>query len=102
MGDPEQWYTLVACYPLTGRTHQIRAHLAWKGHPLVADANYNSRGKARSHFLWCSRLWLHCHLMRIHDLAGRELEIRAALPEDLREVLSFLEAESTIDLDLLE
>lgn len=80
-------FSLVACYPATGRTHQIRAHLAWCGHPLVADSNYCSRGQARSHFKWCPRLFLHCQRVRIRDVEGRELELTVPLPPDLEAVL---------------
>lgn len=82
-----QWYSLLACYPLTGRTHQIRAHLAWLGHPLVADANYNSRGQVREQFGWCPRLWLHCQRMQFRDLAGNCHDVEAQLPPDLAAVL---------------
>merc|ERR1712137_16372 len=80
-------FSLLECQPLTGRTHQIRAHLAWRGHPLIADATYNSRGQARRQFTWCPRLWLHCAQMRVVDLAGRPFEITTSLPSDLCRVL---------------
>jgi len=85
--DGDERFSLVTCYPVTGRTHQIRAHLAWCGHPLVADANYTSRGQARGHFKWCPRLFLHCQRVRVRDLDGRELEPSAPLPHDLQAVL---------------
>merc|ERR1740121_357789 len=86
-GVKEDCFSLVACYPVTGRTHQIRAHLEWRGHPLVADANYNPRGQVRRHFLWCRRLFLHCRRMRLLDLDGQVLELEAPLPGDLRTAL---------------
>lgn len=88
--EAEEEFSLVACFPLTGRTHQIRAHLAWRGHPLVADANYNPKGQVRKHFGWCSRLWLHCREMRLKDLEGRDLELSAPVPEDLLTALAQL------------
>lgn len=88
----EEWYSLLACYPRTGRTHQIRAHLQFRGHPLVSDANYNPRGQARRHFEWCPRLWLHCEEMSLLDVEGRRQHFRAPLPLDLLNVLEKLEA----------
>ncbi|CAJ1443969.1 unnamed protein product [Effrenium voratum] len=85
---PGEEYSLLACYPRTGRTHQIRAHMEFKGHPLVSDANYNPRGQARRHFAWCPRLWLHCQQMCLLDLEGRRHDFRAPLPSDLLAVLA--------------
>lgn len=85
-----QEYTLLDCYPITGRTHQIRAHMQHCGHPLVADANYNPRGQVRQHFGWCPRLFLHCRAMRFRDLANKEIELELPLPEDLSKVVSSL------------
>lgn len=86
-GSRDEDFSLLECHPLTGRTHQIRAHLAWIGCPLVADATYLPRGQARSHFSWCPRLFLHCETMRVTDLSGKQLQIRAPLSEDLSRVL---------------
>ena len=54
-------FTLVACYPHTGRTHQIRVHMHHIGHPLVGDTIYGRRNqqiKLRRHFLHASGLTL--------------------------------------------
>eukprot|EP00927_Polykrikos_kofoidii_P037001 TRINITY_DN31175_c0_g1_i1.p1 TRINITY_DN31175_c0_g1~~TRINITY_DN31175_c0_g1_i1.p1 ORF type:complete len:770 (+),score=89.22 TRINITY_DN31175_c0_g1_i1:65-2374(+) len=85
--DVEEHFSLLVCAPVTGRTHQIRAHLAWLGHPLVADANYNPRGQARLHFHWCPRLFLHCLALRLRDVNGSIAEIVAPLSRDLSNVL---------------
>eukprot|EP00913_Durusdinium_trenchii_P021768 g20451.t1 len=86
-------YSLLACYPGTGRTHQIRAHLQFKGYPIVSDANYSARGKVRPQFEWCPRLWLHCAQMSLLDLEGQWQDWRAPLANDLQRVLRKLEAE---------
>ncbi|CAE7578682.1 truC [Symbiodinium sp. CCMP2592] len=87
----KECYTLLACYPRTGRTHQIRAHLEFRGHPLVSDANYNPRGQVRRQFAWCPRLWLHCEQMVFKDCQGAMQTFRAPVPDDLLEALSALE-----------
>eukprot|EP00929_Paragymnodinium_shiwhaense_P042617 TRINITY_DN22026_c0_g1_i3.p1 TRINITY_DN22026_c0_g1~~TRINITY_DN22026_c0_g1_i3.p1 ORF type:complete len:166 (-),score=5.79 TRINITY_DN22026_c0_g1_i3:31-528(-) len=86
--DGLETFTLVECRPVTGRTHQIRAHMAYLGHPLVADANYNPRGQARRHFEWCRRLWLHCSSTSVDDLRGQRLAFHEDIPHDLREALA--------------
>jgi tRNA pseudouridine32 synthase/23S rRNA pseudouridine746 synthase/23S rRNA pseudouridine1911/1915/1917 synthase len=51
-------HTLLALQPLTGRTHQLRVHLAWIGHPIAGDYLY---GKPDSEAQQWPRLALHCH-----------------------------------------
>ncbi len=69
-------YTLVACSPLTGRTHQIRRHAALAGHPLVGDQRYGSlracRYVARHHEF--TRLALHAHLLAIKAPGSEKLQ----------------------------
>jgi tRNA pseudouridine32 synthase / 23S rRNA pseudouridine746 synthase len=50
--------TLLLAAPVTGRTHQLRVHLAWIGHPIVGDTLY---GRPRAPEQQASRLQLHCH-----------------------------------------
>lgn len=50
--------TLVLAAPVTGRTHQIRVHLAWIGHPLLGDHLY---GRPQAPAQQAPRLQLHCH-----------------------------------------
>jgi 23S rRNA pseudouridine1911/1915/1917 synthase len=72
--------TLVRVRLETGRTHQIRAHFAAIGHPLVADSRYGGR---RAHGL--SRQFLHsAKLGFVHPETGERLRFESALPEDLR------------------
>lgn len=81
-------YTLLACQPLTGRTHQIRVHLAHIGRPIVGDAIY---GGVRRGAVACPRQFLHAERIRFRiPASGQEIEVRAPLPDDLRRVLAGL------------
>ncbi len=62
--------------PLTGRTHQLRVHLAWIGHPILGDHLY---GKPDSIEQRWSRLALHCHRIVVDGLT-----ITAPLPAEFR------------------
>lgn len=69
----------VRCKLHTGRTHQIRVHLARRGHPLLADSVYGGRPA-----LGVTRQALHAtHLGLSHPLTGEWLSFDAALPQDL-------------------
>jgi len=67
----------------TGRTHQIRAHFAAIGHPLVGDATY---GGERKYGL--QRQFLHAHRLAFsHPVSGEAMSFRSELPADLTEAL---------------
>jgi 23S rRNA pseudouridine1911/1915/1917 synthase len=85
---------LIECRLLTGRTHQIRVHLAHKGHPLIGDPVYGGRaGRTRSHTLAAfPRQALHAkHLGFVHPATGEMLAFDSALPADMAELISNLE-----------
>ena len=75
-------YTLVEVSLETGRTHQIRVHFAFLGHPLAGDDLYGgTRG-------WITRQALHCGLVRfIHPVTGEQVCLKAHLPPDMTAVL---------------
>jgi 23S rRNA pseudouridine1911/1915/1917 synthase len=80
-------HTLVEVRPRTGRTHQIRVHLAWIGHPLVGDSVYGSRRQrllADRHFLHATRLGF------VHPATSGEVEFEAPLPQQLDRLLAKL------------
>jgi len=80
--------TLVDVRPVTGRTHQIRVHMAHLGHPIAGDPIYG-RGVARR--VEVPRLFLHAYLLGLRlPSDGRWVEFRAELPEELRVVLDQL------------
>jgi 23S rRNA pseudouridine1911/1915/1917 synthase len=68
----------------TGRTHQIRAHFAAIGHPLLGDSNY---GGERKYGL--ERQFLHAHRLAFdHPVSGERLSFRSELPADLAAALA--------------
>jgi 23S rRNA pseudouridine1911/1915/1917 synthase len=84
---------LLAAFPETGRTHQIRAHLAALGLPLVGDVRYGGPRALNSpdgHRLEVARPMLHAHAIRLRHPAGHELSVRAPEPVDLSEAVRFL------------
>lgn len=58
-----QGRSLLLLKPVTGRTHQLRVHLAWLGYPIVGDALY---GKPKDPEQAAGRLMLHCHRLVVH------------------------------------
>ena len=81
-------YTLVECKLETGRTHQIRVHMASIGHPLVNDPKYGS--KKASPFAIKGQA-LHSHELTLtHPTTGEEMHFTAPLPDDMQKILLFL------------
>ena len=72
----------VSCRLETGRTHQIRVHLASLGHPLLGDTQYGGRVLGDA-----DRQMLHAHRLRFEDpSASTEVSFVAPMPEDMRRV----------------
>jgi 23S rRNA pseudouridine1911/1915/1917 synthase len=82
---------LLHVRPITGRTHQIRAHLAFAGYPVVGDPVYGRRGDP----IGLSRQFLHAWRLTVRLPHGGERTFTAPLPDDLRVVLSGLGEPST-------
>ena len=95
-------FALVRCKPATGRTHQIRVHLAHIGHPILADKAYSGRDRLTlgdllgpdapdADTVLLDRQALHAHALRLdHPLTGRELSLTAPLPHDMVNALAAL------------
>jgi len=83
-------YSLLSCTLLTGRTHQIRVHLASLGYPILGDDRYGDEAQnrlARKHGL--KRLFLHAQSIAFADDSGNDLHFTAPLADDLQ---AFLDA----------
>jgi 23S rRNA pseudouridine1911/1915/1917 synthase len=91
-------FTLLDVELKTGRTHQIRVHLAWLKHPVVGDETYGSGRdktiidpKIRGQVARLGRQFLHAEKLGFrHPRTGERLDFGAELPAELREVLSLL------------
>jgi 23S rRNA pseudouridine1911/1915/1917 synthase len=78
--------TLLELRPVTGRTHQIRVHLAAAGHPVVGDGRYGKKGARKF-----PRLFLHAHRLSFsHPGTGERVEFESPLPAELEEILRAL------------
>jgi 23S rRNA pseudouridine955/2504/2580 synthase len=89
-GNRAAWIELQ---PLTGRTHQLRAHMAAIGHPIVGDAKY---GGAEAFLTGGISRKLHLHARRIRiDAPGGKIDVTADLPQHFAETLAMLGFEQT-------
>ena len=86
-------FSLVQCLPQTGRTHQLRVHLADAGHPIAGDDRYGSADANReARRFGLKRLFLHAQSIAFPDDSGNELHFTAPLADDLERVLKALDA----------
>jgi len=93
-GRFDDGYTLVECKLFTGRTHQIRVHMAYTGHPVVGDPLYGRRAVKADRGL--QRQFLHSYSLAFaHPVTGVELAFTDALPADLQSLIDELEPLST-------
>ncbi|MGE0255003.1 MAG: RluA family pseudouridine synthase [Alphaproteobacteria bacterium] len=104
LGPPDRpLASLVACRLATGRTHQIRVHLAWRGHPVIGDPVYGGRAAggrvaalpepARRAVAALGRQALHARKLALdHPASGERLTFDAPIPPDIRQLLDILES----------
>lgn len=86
-----QSFSLIACFPKTGRTHQIRVHLRYVNHSLVGDKVYAERKTIKKDLLLTSRIFLHAEQISFtHPSSNKKVTFKALLPTDLREVVEKL------------
>jgi len=84
-------YTLLEVIPETGRTHQIRVHLAFLGYPVVGDRVYGGTKEGKSPRINLSRQALHAQILGFkHPATGEYVEFQAPLPADLSAAIEIL------------
>jgi 23S rRNA pseudouridine1911/1915/1917 synthase len=88
---------LLRAHLHSGRTHQIRVHLASIGHPVMGDDVYGGGGGRRLAGLPAKRHFLHAAWLAFnHPMTGAPLDFRSPLPEDLRHSLSVIAGEHAL------
>jgi 23S rRNA pseudouridine1911/1915/1917 synthase len=81
-------YSVVELYPETGRTHQIRVHMKYLGHPLLGDYLYAGRKTSRDDRVWAPRVMLHAwKLSCTHPVTRQPVEFTAPIPPDMESLL---------------
>ncbi|TPE50415.1 RluA family pseudouridine synthase [Amaricoccus solimangrovi] len=94
-GNRAAW---VALAPITGRTHQLRAHMAAIGHPIIGDGKYGGNSQVNEGEGWGAQLGggisrkLHLHARHLeirHPVTGARLSLTAPLPEHMRRTWDF-------------
>jgi len=97
LGSRTAWLALV---PITGRTHQLRAHMAAIGHPVVGDGKYGGSSQENLGDGWGAQLGgdisrkLHLHARSItmtHPVTGKRLTFTAPLPDHMQRTWDHLE-----------
>jgi len=89
----------VAMVPVTGRTHQLRAHMAETGHPVVGDGKYGTNRQTNEGDGWGAqlggevsrKLHLHARMLTIqHPVSGKPLTLTAPMPEHMQKTWDLL------------
>jgi len=84
-------YTLLKVQIKTGRTHQVRVHLAAYGYPLVGDDLYgNKKSKLKNKKFNLDRIFLVADELEFSDLRGQRQKFKIDLPEDLKNILKII------------
>ncbi|WP_274962850.1 RluA family pseudouridine synthase, partial [Thioclava electrotropha] len=97
LGQRVSWVALV---PITGRTHQLRAHMAEIGNPIIGDGKYGGSSQENMGDGWGAQLGgeisrkLHLHARQIsfdHPISGKRITLTAPLPEHMKRTWDLLD-----------
>lgn len=102
VGQSKARFTLVELYPQTGRTHQLRVHMSFLGHPIVGDRMYGGGPLYRSQLEGhadraegplITRQALHAHTIEFrHPRTNAEMKLEAPWPKDFTDTLELLQS----------
>jgi 23S rRNA pseudouridine1911/1915/1917 synthase len=76
--DPSAKFSLISAFPKTGRTHQIRVHLAHIGFPIIGDIKYGGKDD--------KRLYLHAYELDLQNPRGENLHLQAGIPAEFTQL----------------
>ncbi len=83
-------FSVLELFPITGRTHQLRVHMKYLGHPIIGDKKYSGRFKF-------SRLGLHAKSIKLtHPRTNQEIEFNSNLPKDISDFIAGLEKDAKL------
>ncbi|MCM1322597.1 MAG: RluA family pseudouridine synthase [Acetobacter sp.] len=82
-------FALISASPLTGRTHQIRAHLEYIGAPILGDDKYFGSERVKSS-LFINKLHLHAYKIDLSFVYGKKMVVKAKLPNYFKDSLKTL------------
>ncbi len=87
----------VALYPRTGRTHQLRVHLAALGHPILGDPTYGGRRVCSVECVDIPRVMLHARTLGFrHPKTEADMEFSQPMPADMAEVMLALQGRAAV------
>lgn len=82
---PQIQYTVLKCFPKSGRTHQIRVHLSALGYPIVGDLLYAPKKKLKMENEWTGRMLLCAMSLKFtHPFTGEKLVLKSGIPEEFK------------------
>ena len=102
-------FTVVRCFPRTGRTHQIRVHLAYIGHPVVADVVYGRRDaiylsditgdeRRTDEEPLMDRQALHARRLTVHHpMLNKDMTFEAPIPADMAALIKALQEQALVE-----
>ena len=92
-GHPTSRYSLAALYPITGRQHQLRKHMAHIFHPIIGDRPHgcNKQNRMFKERFGMTKMMLHAQeLQFLHPLNGKSIRIEARISEDFERIWKLL------------